>query len=383
MDPHECSEIISRHPELILVSNNPVTWEGMLSVTVNAAEKSKVRIKLTLPNFPALNGATLSFGKNPEILCHRDFSRKSRILIESAVTVTSFLKQLQVLIGEALHSHLPCLTSINNHSIISELEAMTHSPCDVRLSTSHGLNLIELVSKNIRVRLQRDARCSDTWKIVSSDLAQLQGCELVVGATMSLHDAGNKLDKQVESLENVWEHLKDIDRNCWVIDPLIPMPHHVYRRIKINSSLSILININPLQPTSLPAIKILGSDSEVAKYREIVSGNFELWDPSNSLSENLRILLNLEEFPQATLTKDEKQCDSGLFNDEECCICFSLELNDNELPEKVCNNNTCGKQFHTACLLQWLQAIPGNQVVFNQLHGACPHCGQNISCPVE
>lgn len=383
MEANECAEMIRRHPELILVSNSPITWDGMLNVPINSIQKSKVRLKLTLPDFPLFNGASLKFGRNSAALLNRDFDKKLINLLKNAASVTSFLKQLQILIGETLRRKASGLTRIDDYSVISELEAVMYSPCEVRLSSSYGLNLVELVYNDILLKLQRDANCSDTWKIVSCDLAQLQGSELVVGTTISLKDAASKLEKQVESLENVWEHLRDIDRNCWVIDPLVPKPHHLYRRIKVTESLSVLISINRSQPSSLPAIRILGSDSEVLKYREIISDNFELWDPNNTTSENLLLLLNLQEFPKISNAKEEKRKDNGLFNDEECGICFSLELNEDELPDRICDNEKCRKHFHNACLLQWLQAIPGNQVVFNQLYGACPFCGQNIPCPIE
>lgn len=62
------------------------------------------------------------------------------------------------------------------------------------------------------MKLERDTSCSDTWKITSCDLAQLQGSELVVGAVMSLNDAAGKLKNQVEALENGWRYLAEIDQ---------------------------------------------------------------------------------------------------------------------------------------------------------------------------
>ncbi|XP_012251996.2 E3 ubiquitin-protein ligase FANCL [Athalia rosae] len=382
MESGECAEIIKRHPELILVSNQPVTWEGMLGLPVNLMETNRVRIKLTIPNFPRFNDAQLRFGKNATVVFRKNFNKRMKNLLQSAVSISSFLRQLQVLIGEAFGQNSICPTNIDVYSVISELDDVMRSSCEVRLSQSEGLSLVELVLRDICVKLKSDPSCADKWKIVSSDVGQLQGSELAVGTTITLCEAAKKLEHQVESLEFVWEKLRDIDRSCWVIDPLVPQPHHLYRRIKVTQYLSLLITIDPTQPSNLPDIKILGSGPEVNKYREIVSEKFELWNPINSLSENLLLLLDLQEFAQPD-EEELKHKNSGLFDAEECGICYALKLNDEELPNIVCNNLNCRKNYHTECLRRWLQTIPGNQVVFNQIYGTCEYCCQKIACPVE
>lgn len=158
---------------------------------------------------------------------------------------------------------------------------------------------------------------------------------------------------------------------------MAPKPHHLYRRIRIEPSLSIQVTINPSEPSDLPSIKVLGSDTEVLKYREIISGNvevhtllrvtnfvvihssdrsetcflsFQLWDSSEPISENLLRLLNLDEFPKNSDVEKCKPEENVLFTDDECCICFTLELSDNEIPDRICDNEKCRKLFHTACL---------------------------------
>lgn len=58
-----------------------------------------------------------------------------------------------------------------------------------------------------------------------------------------------------------------------MIDPADPKPYHLYRRIHLNAALSLLIKLNPLNPESLPEIKPLGSDKEVAECQNIISEN--------------------------------------------------------------------------------------------------------------
>lgn len=98
MEPSECAEVIKRHPELILVSNNPVTWEGMLTVATNSMEKIKFRLKLTLPNFPDYHDASIKFGKNSAGLFRGNFNNKLDDLLGNITSIKSFLKHLQKLI---------------------------------------------------------------------------------------------------------------------------------------------------------------------------------------------------------------------------------------------------------------------------------------------
>lgn len=61
------------------------------------------------------------------------------------------------------------------------------------------------------------------------------------------------------------------------------------------------------------------------------------------------MLLELEQFPTKPETSKEDElllCDTG-----ECCICFSLRLED-LLPEIICQNPSCKQYFHKECLYQ-------------------------------
>lgn len=63
------------------------------------------------------------------------------------------------------------------------------------------------------------------------------------------------------------------------------------------------------------------------------------------------MLLDINKFP----VKEEKtSAEDGnvIVGDEECCICFSMELDNEILPDKICNNEKCRRHFHTPCLLQ-------------------------------
>lgn len=64
--------------------------------------------------------------------------------------------------------------------------------------------------------------------------------------------------------------------------------------------------------------------------------------------------------------KNEKEeiilCDVG-----ECCICFSLRLND-KLPEIVCQNASCEQFFHKECLHQVIEGFESQVKSFYLYH---------------
>lgn len=75
------------------------------------------------------------------------------------------------------------------------------------------------------------------------------------------------------------------------------------------------------------------------------------WDVEYSVHENLLTLLGIDEFPQAPEIEEPVKED-GIVGDEECCICFSLESENGDVPDEICMNQKCRRRFHTACLFQ-------------------------------
>lgn len=48
-------------------------------------------------------------------------------------------------------------------------------------------------------------------------------------------------------------------------------------------------------------------------------------------------------------------------------------------PDQICENARCGKSFHHACLLEWMQSTPSSRKSFNTWFGSCPYCSSPIS----
>ncbi|XP_017877086.1 E3 ubiquitin-protein ligase FANCL, partial [Ceratina calcarata] len=256
---------------------------------------------------------------------------------------------------------------------------------EIQVFSDWTLSTITLSLNDVTLKLRRPKRETCPWTIVHSDLPDVSELGSFDKNIPNLAAARNKLKSQVQILERAWWNLKEIDENCYVLDPLVPKPCHLFRQIYLTSSLSMFIRINALYPMDVPEIKFLGSDIEVELKKDVVSRNLHNWDPGCDFIDNMSMLLNIDTFPKKEEVKKETSMEEhrGAISDEECCICFSLESDDETLPDKICNNNKCRRHFHTSCLLQWLQTIAGNHVVFDHIYGSCPNCRENISCYIK
>ncbi|XP_015184525.1 PREDICTED: E3 ubiquitin-protein ligase FANCL isoform X2 [Polistes dominula] len=381
----DCESIFQWHPEMILTSTSPVTWQGFLMITIpsNAIEKQRVRLKLILPNYPLIHDAVLNFGKSYAFLQKQTFVTSVNDLIQkSSSSVSSFLRLLQSLISETIEEYnVPIDQSPT--AILQDLKDIFESKSGVTLSSNSSLDTIKLSLKNIHIVLKRTNDNINPWNVISNDLPEISAFGSFHEKISSLTVITNKFKQQVERFDALWKVLSEIDKNCYVLDPIPARPCHLFRRIYLSQSLSMLITIDPLNPTSPPNLKFLGSDVDVQRQKDIISKNMCVWNSEKNILQNLLILLDISEFPSQKKQDDSVDDQNCMFTNEECCICFSLESDTEQFPNKICDNIKCRKHFHTKCLLQWLQAVAGNQVAFDHLHGSCPHCEENISCPIN
>ncbi|XP_043494677.1 E3 ubiquitin-protein ligase FANCL [Polistes fuscatus] len=384
----ECESIFQWHPEIILTSTSPVTWQGLLMITIpsNAIEKQKVRLKLILPNYPLIHGAVLNFGKSYAFLQKRTFITSVNDLIQKSSSVSSFLRLLQSLISETidkLNEEYNVPIDQSPTAILQDLRYIFESKSGVTLSSNSSLDTIKLSLKNIHIVLKRTNDNINPWNVISNDLPEISALGSFNQKISSLTIIIDKFKQQVDRFDALWKVLSEIDKNCCILDPIPAKPNHLYRRIYLSQSLSILITIDPLNPTSPPNLKFLGSDVDVQRQKNIISKNMHIWNSEKSILHNLLILLDISEFPSQKEQSDSIDDQNCMFMNEECCICFSLESDTEQFPNKICDNIKCRRHFHTKCLLQWLQAVAGNQVAFDHIHGSCPHCEESISCPIN
>ncbi|KAL6437567.1 hypothetical protein ACFW04_004185 [Cataglyphis niger] len=381
-------EILERHPEMILVSESPVTWHGFLIISRSSCalydfQSPRVRLKLIMPVYPSFESTRIKFGRQIASLRNIEFHKRVKELVKTAFkteqTVSSFLTQLQLLIGEYMRNTDTKILISNldtTRYFLQELEAALQYLPDILISSDQNLNIIKLHYRDVSVTLQRCTNAELPWKVITSDLPNIPIFEGFEKNVTNLSVAKTKFQWQVDILEKAWVQLEEIDENCWVIDPLKPNKSHMYRRIHLSQSLSVTIIIDdPLNPIALPVIKFSGSDNEVKRQMDDISIKINEWDHNCSILENLKMLLNFYEFPKQQESMEENE---AIISNRKCGICFA-----DELPDKICNNEKCMTYFHSACLSKWLQTITGNQIVFGHIYGTCPYCKEKIFCSIE
>ncbi|XP_076618607.1 E3 ubiquitin-protein ligase Fancl isoform X2 [Colletes latitarsis] len=359
--------IVQCHPEMILTSETPVTWQGFLAVSCrsNSGRNIRVKLKLIVPNYPLLRDANINFGKEITRIRSIEFSQKSNFINNAHIE-------------DDLHE----VTDNKAVELLQELKDALETSPGVKLLSDNNLNTIQLFMNGVSLKLQRTKYRACPWIVIHSDLPEIPAFGPFEKNLSTLIIARNKFKLQVEILENAWSNLRQIDEKCWVLDPPKPKPSHLYRRIYLTPSLSMFLQVSPLNPMDLPEIKFMGSEVEVELQRSLVSKKLHYWNPKCNIIDNLMMLLNIDTFPQ----KEEKvyiEDKNAIVADEECCICFSMELDNKIIPDKICSNEKCRRHFHTSCLLNWLQAVAGNHIMFDHIHGTCPNCQESISCCIN
>uniref|UniRef100_A0A452F7L4 FA complementation group L n=1 Tax=Capra hircus TaxID=9925 RepID=A0A452F7L4_CAPHI len=143
----------------------------------------------------------------------------------------------------------------------------------------------------------------------------------------------------LESLKTFWDVMDEIDEKTWVLEPEKPTRSATARRIVL-------------------VVKPLGIR---------LSRNIHLWDPENSLLQNLKDVLEIDFPARAILEKSDFSMDCG--------ICYAYQL-DGAIPDQVCDNSQCGQSFHYICLYEWLRGLLTSRQSFNIMFGECPYCSK-------
>jgi E3 ubiquitin-protein ligase FANCL len=109
--------------------------------------------------------------------------------------------------------------------------------------------------------------------------------------------------------------------------------------------------VNPISPLSIPTYLFLGSDNgllfsfvtasspphflAISPLKVKFNSNMNRWDKGRNLRENIQALLEMNlPSPNNNLTYDTLV--------SECAICYCYKLED-EIPNKICDNQSCGK----------------------------------------
>ncbi|XP_006083375.1 E3 ubiquitin-protein ligase FANCL isoform X3 [Myotis lucifugus] len=174
----------------------------------------------------------------------------------------------------------------------------------------------------------------------------------------------------LESLKTFWDVMDEIDEKTWVLEPEKPTRSATARRIAVGNNASIHIEVDPKHPTMLPECYFLGADHVVKPLGIKLSRNIHLWDPENTLLQNLKDVLEIDFPARAILEKSDFSMDCG--------ICYAYQL-DGAIPDQVCDYSQCGQPFHQICLYEWLRGLQTSRQSFNILFGECPYCSKPIT----
>ena len=189
----------------------------------------------------------------------------------------------------------------------------------------------------------------------------------------------------------------------------------VHRRIAVAPHASVLFTLDPQQPHAPPlgGLRFLGKESVVGPLRQRASSS-RAWDASGATS----LRTNLETCLGAELPSPQPLGASHGIDDQtrdgfevECAICYAYRLpaasgdvesmdtalgsiapagekqgraavEISSIPDILCENVRCNRNYHVLCLSQWLQGLPTASRSFGTIFGHCPYCFVPISARV-
>lgn len=184
--------------------------------------------------------------------------------------------------------------------------------------------------------------------------------------TNAFEDAYKSFTIVVDKYQDFWNVLDGIDSDTWVIEPSVGTRDIPRRRIVIAEGVSLIINIDPLQPNTLPRCSFLGSPDTVHNLQILLDENSSKWDSGVSIADNLSFILQVE-LPR-------KGDDSGGTDEQAaCCICYEYNI-DSEIPEVFCVQ--CTQNYHKSCLNEWFKSLPNVRHCFGTIFGECPYCSK-------
>ena len=66
----------------------------------------------------------------------------------------------------------------------------------------------------------------------------------------------------------------------------------------------------------------------------------------------------------------------------DCAMCYSYKL-DGKIPDETCDNPSCARPFHRACLHEWFRGLTDTRQSFGKLFGRCPYCETDLSVKIR
>jgi E3 ubiquitin-protein ligase FANCL len=213
------------------------------------------------------------------------------------------------------------------------------------------------------------------------------------------------VDTVIQKYEGLFQELSEIDSQTWVLEPAQPTFNTSSRRLALERSCSIVLDINIEKPRDICAMTFFGPPGRINSFQVSLNKSLHLWSTERSLKENIEIVLGFK-LPSRRIESSENEnlC-------EECGICYTYSiasavsdlstssithfrpsLSNSSLPtvrpavsvpDQACSNPKCCKIYHFTCLVEWLQSLPTSKTSFGTLFGSCPYCQEAISVRIQ
>nr|XP_030863901.2 E3 ubiquitin-protein ligase FANCL isoform X12 [Gorilla gorilla gorilla] len=339
------ASLLRQCPLLLPQNRSKTVYEGFIS-----AQGRDFHLRIVLPEDLQL--------KNARLLCSwqlrtilSGYHRIVQQRMQHSPDLMSFMMELKMLLEVALKNR-------------QELYALPPPP-------QFYSSLIEEIGTLGWDKLVYADTCFSTIKLKAEDASGREHLiTLKLKAKSSLISIYSQFLAAIESLKAFWDVMDEIDEKTWVLEPEKPPRSAAARRIALGNNVSINIEVDPRHPTMLPECFFLGADHVVKPLGIKLSRNIHLWDPENSVLQNLKDVLEIDFPARAILEKSDFTMDCG--------ICYAYQL-DGTIPDQVCDNSQCGQPFHQICLYEWLRGLLTSRQSFNIIFGECPYCSKPIT----
>ena len=331
-------------------------------------------VKFSCPNFPSSFGCEVTGDEQALFILRNiqtDFDQKLRDCqtFEDVLEVLAEMVrkagageggEMSVETVEATGTVLEELLSLGwekIHSVSADLSVVTFRSCQERSQErSHEL-VVTFPPDYPRSPLTLEHGLPACWSPLTSSLSAVH----------------SSWEAALQDFRAAWRELEELDRLCWVLEPA--NTNQFSRRLAVNSSVSLHVELDPSHPTAIPTIRFLGSTDSTDHLRSSWAENIDLWDEDDPVLTNLERLLDLE-FPSKDMEESQSQT-SAL----ECGICMDDSV-DGELASQSCDDEKCEGRYHPTCLYQWLlrAPTPTRRAFSGVLTGRCPNCQKPIMC---
>ncbi|XP_036403066.1 E3 ubiquitin-protein ligase FANCL [Megalops cyprinoides] len=359
--------LIEDNPLLLPLNKEKTTYDGFITV-----QEKDFRIRILLPPDRQLKHAKLQCCWRLKQLLH-GYQHIIKQRLQHSSDLVSFILELKTVLEAAVKSRL-------EHRAVPPPQYYSQLIAEMETLGWDKLVFIDTDFRTLKLQAEDSSGRQHVIavKLKSKYPAEAPECSadlpfpLLIGWTpqSSLATIHSQFLSVLESLQEFWDVLDEIDERTWVLEPEKPTRGATMRRIAIGNNVSIKLEIDCRHPKMLPECCLIGADHVVTPLRTKLSANMHLWNPECSVLQNLKDVLEIE-FPSPTT--HEKSSLSM-----ECGICYSYHL-DSAIPDQVCNNPHCGQPFHQACLYEWLRGLPSSRHSFSSIFGECPYCSKPVT----